>query len=337
MGSFDTGLCLEAVAAKRGNCAFRAARRISLRRMPADTSLLAQVALFERLNDEERELLAAQVDAVEFDAGQSIFKRGDPGDALYIVGDGEVEIFVQDTTGQRIVFETAKRGDFFGELSLLDAEPRSASAVAIAPTKALRLDRNDLTLLFTRHPTSALDVLAVISRRLREADKLLGSRVTESPNQAVEERMTPLLRVADYAADFSGSFKFLLVHVLWFGVWIALNGEIIHGVHPFDPFPFGLLTMIVSLEAIFLSCMVLISQNRSAAKEKIRSDAEYDANIRAGLEVTQLHVKVDALYEQALARLERLEKAAGTSPAAKPAGAPATLPPRSSSSSTPGA
>jgi uncharacterized membrane protein len=292
--------------------------------MPADTTLLASVPLFERLDEEERTLLAAQLDDVSFEPGQVVFKRGDPGGSIFIVVGGAVEIFVEDTIGQRVVFETAKAGDFFGELSLLDGDPRSASAVALEPTRTVRLDRGDLELLFKRHPTAAMDVLSTIGKRLREADRLIGTRPAYSPNEAVEEKLTTVQRIADKAADFSGRISFLLVHIVWFAAWIAVNLELVPGVHPFDPFPFGLLTMVVSLEAIFLSCMVLISQNRQAAKDRIRSDAEYDANMRAGLEVTQLHVKVDALYEQTLARLASLEKRLGApSPdAAKPVGQP---------------
>lgn len=283
--------------------------------MAADTALLTAVSLFERLDEEERALLAAQLEVVEVKAGQMLFKRGDPGDSIFIVAEGEVEIFVEDTTGQRIVFETAKRGDFFGELSLLDGDPRSAGAVAIQDARCLRVDRGDLTLLFQRHPTAALDVLAVIGRRLREADKLLGIRPTASPNQVVEERVTIIERIADGAAAFSGTFSFLMVHAVWFFVWIAFNTDFVPmltaWLPPWDRYPFGLLTMVVSLEAIFLSCMVLISQNRQAAKEQIRSDVEFDANIRAGLEVTQLHVKIDQLYDQVVSRLATLEKQAG--------------------------
>jgi CRP/FNR family cyclic AMP-dependent transcriptional regulator len=276
--------------------------------MPADTTLLASVPLFERFDDEERAVLAAQLDEVEFKAGETIFKRGDPGGAIFIVAAGEVEIYIEDSTGHRIVFETAKTGDFFGELSLLDGDPRSASAQAHQDTKALRVDRADLELLFQRHPAAAMDILGVIGRRLREADRLLGVRPVGSPNQAVEERLTTVMRIADFAADFSGRFSFLFVHALWFAVWIGMNVDLVPGVHAFDPYPFGLLTMVVSLEAIFLSCMVLISQNRTAAKDRIRSDVEYEANMRASLEVTQLHVKVDQVYEQLVARLAQLEK-----------------------------
>ncbi len=276
--------------------------------MAAEASLLAAVPLFERLNDEERELLAQQLDSEEFAAGQPIFQRGEPGNAVFIVASGEVEIFINDSTGNKVVFETVKAGDFFGELSLLDGEKRSASAQAIAPTRALKVDRNDLETLFTRHPSAALDVLAIIGRRLREADKLLGVRPQFSPNEVVAEKLTVVEKIADVASDFSGRFSFLTVHAAWFTVWIVTNLDVIPGLHAYDPYPFGLLTMIVSLEAIFLSCMVLISQNRSAIKERIRSDVEYEANIRSGLEVTQLHVKLDATLDALTRRLDGLEK-----------------------------
>ena len=158
--------------------------------MPADTSLLQSVPLFEKLHEDERALLANQLDEVMFQAGQLIFKRGDPGGSIFIVASGEVEIFVEDNTGQRIVFETAKTGDFFGELSLLDGDPRSASSLAISDTRALRVDREDLQMLFTRHPSAAMDVLAVMGRRLREADSLLRTRPTMSPKPSAVTLVT---------------------------------------------------------------------------------------------------------------------------------------------------
>ena len=163
---------------------------------------------------------------------------------MFIVAAGQVQIYVEDTTGSRIVFETAKVGHFFGELSLLDGDPRSASAQAIEKTRVLAVDRGDLQLLFRRNPDAAMDVLAIIGKRLREADKLLGARVTASPNEIVEEKATPIMRLADFAAAFSGTFKFLLVHAIWFAVWIAINVGWVKGVEQLDPFPFGLLTMV---------------------------------------------------------------------------------------------
>ena len=275
---------------------------------------LAHVQLFDSLSDDEKALLVSQMEEVSFASGQMLFRHGDPGDAAFIVSSGAVELFIEDSTGERVVFETANAGDFFGELSLLDGEPRSASALAISETRALRIDRADLETLFSKHPASALRVLRVVAKRLRHADRLLGVRTSaQSPNEAIDDGLTPLQKLSDAAAAFSGTFAFLMLHAVWFSVWIGLNVAAARGIiNPswaFDEYPFGLLTMVVSLEAIFLSCMVLISQDRQAAKERIRSDVEYAANIRAGLEVTQLHVKLDRNQEQIAQRLATLEAA----------------------------
>ena len=273
---------------------------------------LANVSLFESLDGDERALLASQMDEVTFDSGKILFHHGDAGEAAFIVVSGEIELYIEDSTGERVVLDTAGQDDLFGELSLLDGEPRSASALALSPTICLRVDRADLEMLFAKHPTAALRVLRGVSKRLRHANQLLGVRASApSPNEAIEEHLTTLQRIADKAAAFSGTFSFLILHIVWFSVWIGVSLAAKQGVidpwWQLDEYPFGLLTMVVSLEAIFLSCMVLISQNRQAAKERIRSDVEYAANIRAGQEVTQLHVKLDRLSEL-LAR-----KLAGTS------------------------
>jgi uncharacterized membrane protein len=276
--------------------------------MTPDVSLLKEVPLFKLLDDTERAMLAAQLDVVEFRKGERVFSVGDPGGAIFLVSAGLVELSLEVSTGEVIVLERVEPGDFFGEMSLLDGDPRSADATALEDTRALRIDRNDLRYLFSKQPDAALDLLTAMGRRLREADAILRTRPSASPNQEVAEQATVLQRVADALAAFSGSIPFLIFHVLWFAVWIPTNMGWIHWIHAFDPFPFGLLTMIVSLEAIFLSCFVLISQNRQAAKDRIRSDVEYAANIRAGLEVTQLHVKLDRLNEQMQARFAGVEQ-----------------------------
>ncbi len=106
-------------------------------------------------------------------------------------------------------------------------------------------------------------------------------------------------RIADAITAFAGSMWFVYVHVVWFGAWIGLGVE---------RYPYGLLTMIVSLEAIFLSTFVLISQNRQAQKDRVRADVEYEVNVRAEREVAALHAKADRLYEQMMARFRDVEK-----------------------------
>lgn len=276
--------------------------------MPAEESLLADVPLFQTLDPAERATLAAAMHLRDFPAGGRIFRRGDPGAALYVIAQGSVEISVDTTTGSRVLLGQLGPGDFFGELSLLDGRERTADALATAATRTVEIDRAALEALFRKHPAAALDVLNVIGRRLREADRLLQSQSSVSPNREVEQRRTPVQRVAEWLAEFSGSIPFLVIHVGLFLVWIVVNVNLLPRVPPFDPFPFGFLTMAVSLESIFLSCFVLIAQNRQAAGDRIRSDVEYAANIKAGLEVTQLHAKVDTLYAETMARLATLER-----------------------------
>ena len=276
--------------------------------MPCKAADLADVKLFELLDQNELGELASVIDNKTAAAGETIFHAGDLGDALYIVRDGEVELYIRDTTGQKIVLATVSKNELFGELSMLDSRPRSATALAVVDCELLLLDRDDLLLLFKKQPDAALNMLAAMSGMLRKVDRLLQTRVSRNVNEEMEEKLPTLQRIADWIAWFSGSMQFLIINGLWFAVWIAINIFPL-GLPQFDPFPFGLLTMIVSLEAIFLSCFVLISQNRQAAKDKIRSDIEYDVNIKAELEVAHLHEKVDHIHEQMLEQFSKLGKA----------------------------
>jgi uncharacterized membrane protein len=283
--------------------------------MPCDPQILSELKFFELLDDDDRATLAEVIDRLDLEEGSVLFQVGEPGDELYVVRDGSMELFVKDTAGQKIVLHTAHTGDMFGELALLDDEPRSATAIASEPTSLLVLDRGDLSLIFQRKPDAALAMLAALSGMTRKADRLLQTRVSRNANEEMQEHLGFLQRIADWLAWFSGSMPFLLSHTVWFAVWISLNTFILpknaDGTRGFDPFPFGLLTMIVSLEAIFLACFVLISQNRQAEKDKVKADIEYDVNIKAEMEVAHLHEKTDRIQETMLARFNRLERALG--------------------------
>ncbi|MDQ3819769.1 MAG: DUF1003 domain-containing protein [Acidobacteriota bacterium] len=274
--------------------------------MPCNVEMFAEIDLFSMLDKEDQVALADVVDYERLEAGQTLFQTGDPGDSLFVVHSGEIELYIKDTAGQKIVLTTARPGEMFGELALLDSGPRSATALALKDSGLLVLDRDDLLLLFQKRPDAALHMLAAMSGMTRKADQLLRTRVSRNANEEVQENLSVLQRIADWLAWFSGSMPFLISHTVWFAIWILLNTIILP--NPFDPFPFGLLTMIVSLEAIFLACFVLISQNRQAQKDKVRADIEYDVNIKAELEVAHLHEKTDRLYEEMLARFVKLEK-----------------------------
>jgi len=281
--------------------------------MACDPQLLADVELFEHVDAEDRARLAEFIDACQLAAGETLFKTGEPGDSLYIVRSGEVELFIKDTAGQKILLTIANPGEVFGELALLDRGPRTATALALTDCELLELDRDDLMRLFQKSPSAALRLLAAMSHMTRKADELLRTRVSRNVNEEVEEHISILQRVADWISWFSGSMLFLAVNLVWFGVWIAVNVWPL-GVPQFDPFPFGLLTMIVSLEAIFLSCFVLISQNRQAEKDRVRADIEYEVNIKAELEIAHLHEKTDRVYSEMLEYFTRLEKRIASTP-----------------------
>lgn len=275
--------------------------------MGCDVSLLSGIEFFELLQEEDRQALANVVDSIKLNTGETLFQAGEPGESLFIVRSGSVELFIKDTVGQKIVLTVAEAGDLFGELSLLDSGPRTATAVALNETELLVLDREDLLLLFQKRPDAALHMLAAMSAMTRKADELLRTRVSRNVNEEIEEHSTPLQRIADWIAWFSGSMPFLIINAVWFAIWISINTFNL-GIPQFDPYPFGLLTMMVSLEAIFLSCFVLVSQNRQAEKDRVRADIEYEVNVKAELEVAHLHEKTDRIYESMLARFAKLEK-----------------------------
>jgi CRP/FNR family cyclic AMP-dependent transcriptional regulator len=280
--------------------------------MPCDPSFLANIKMFELLNEDDRVALAKVVDELSIPAGHTLFQAGDPGDSLFIVREGEIELFIKDTAGQKIVLHTAESGDMFGELAMLDSGSRTATALALTECEVLVLDREDLVFLFQRKPEAALHMLASLTGLTRKADELLRTRVSRNVNEEMQVHSTVLQRIADWIAWFSGSMPFLMINSGWFIIWIILNTFAL-GFAAFDPYPFSFLTMIVSLEAIFLSCFVLISQNRQAEKDRVRSDIEYEVNIKAELEIAHLHEKTDRLYENMMARFEKLEKGLASS------------------------
>jgi CRP/FNR family transcriptional regulator, cyclic AMP receptor protein len=268
--------------------------------------VLANAPLFKLLDPAERADLEGVLTRHDFGAGEKIFSHGEPGDSLYIVGSGRVELSVRDDGGNMIVLASCGPGEVFGELSLFDGGARTANAVAHDDATLLVLDRDDLLAFLRKHPDAALDLLTTMGQRIRGADEMLRRRVSRNINEEMQIRSTRIEHLADVIAEFSGSITFLLLNAIWFLFWIVWNT--LPRVPHFDPYPFGFLTMVVSLEAIFLSIFVLVSQNRQAAKDRLRADAEYEVNLKAELEIGGLHQKVDLLTEELLARLPKRER-----------------------------
>jgi CRP/FNR family cyclic AMP-dependent transcriptional regulator len=268
--------------------------------------LLESVPLFKLIDPAERAELERVFERREAKAGEIVFSIGEPGDSLYVVGTGLVELFVKDNTGSKIVLTVCNPGEIFGELSLFDGGARTATAMCLEDCTLLVLERDDLHAFLRVRPDAALDLLTTMGQRLRSTDEILRRRVARNINEEMAIRSTTIEKMADVIAAFSGSITFLMLNAAWFFSWITWN--VFPGIPHFDPYPFSFLTMVVSLEAIFLSIFVLVSQNRQGAKDRLRADAEYEVNLKAELEVTHLHEKVDFLTEELLARIPRRER-----------------------------
>ncbi len=272
-----------------------------------NSKLLQKIPLFALLDDDEVKVLSEQLDQEKVYAGQVVFNQGDAGGKMYVVQSGKVEIFLMDDNKERVVLSTVEPGGIFGELSLLDNDPRSAGAKALEDSFLFVIDRHDLEMLFQAHQHAALDIMTMLSRRIREADTLVQQRVVaRNVNEVAAQKWTFNQRVADLFATVAGDIRFVYLSAIWFFIWIVLNINIIPSLQPFDPFPFGLLTMIVSLEAIFLSTFVLVSQNRQTEREKVRNDIEYEVNVKAELEIRDLRNQIDKMEELLVNHLSRL-------------------------------
>ena len=284
--------------------------------MSADPAMLAEVSLFQLLDDEERATLAEILDVRHYDKGDTIFSYGDAGDALYIVRSGSVEVFVENTEGEKIILAENLPGDLFGEISLMDGGARTATAVAIDDAELLTLDRADLLELITQHPHAAMDLLTVMGRRLRATDEMLRTHVTRNVNVEEEERLTFGQRVADKVATFGGSWTFIILFGAVLAVWVVVNTFVLIA-HPFDPYPYILLNLFLSMLAALQAPVIMMSQNRQASKDRLKADLDYEVNLKAELEVAQLHSKVDRIYEEMQANFARLYKANGIVPEQK--------------------
>jgi CRP/FNR family cyclic AMP-dependent transcriptional regulator len=259
-----------------------------------DISTLKQVLLFSFMDEAELAAIRALMTAYTYAPGQVILREGERGNAFHVVVQGHVQILVQDAGGHELLVDEVGIGGFFGELSMLTGEPRSVRAKASDQVTTLVLKREEFFGFLRHHPETTIEVLMTLGQRLHRTDKLLRQTVSRNVNELVDERLTLGQRVADTIAEFSGSIAFLVFNGLFFALWLIWNQPWIPADH-FDPFPFGLLTMIVSLEAIFLSIFLLVSQNRQAAKDRLAANIDHQVNTKAEIEIGLLLRRVDDL------------------------------------------
>jgi CRP/FNR family transcriptional regulator, cyclic AMP receptor protein len=275
--------------------------------MSTTVTMIGEVPIFGLLDDEEREALAQMMDCRDFNEGEIIFHYGDSGGEIFILRNGSVELFIESMEGEKIVISENEKGDVIGELSFLDGGARTATALAREATQTLVMHRDRLLEFIDKHPHAAMDLLTAVGRRLRATDELLRTQVSRNPNLEEEERLTFGQRIADKVAAFGGSWTFIIIFAVILAVWVFINSAALFAKH-FDPYPYILLNLFLSMIASVQAPVIMMSQNRLSSKDRLKSDLDYEVNLKAELEVAHLHRKVDHIYERLEEHWARLER-----------------------------
>ena len=272
-----------------------------------DTSALAPDSLFSLLDQAEREALSEHLKPRRFAAGEFVFRTGDEATQMYLVRSGKVEVILDTYEGERVVVADLEPGEVFGEISFFDGGPRTASAQASEESELLECTHETLLDFLSKHPHAALDLMRVMGKRLRKTDDLLRLRATRNANVEEAEQLTFGARVADRVASFGGSWTFIFIFGAILIVWVLINSVLILA-HPFDPYPYILLNLFLSMIAALQAPVIMMSQNRQSAKDRIKVDLDYEINLKAELEIAELHKRLDAIFELLNSRDPRAQR-----------------------------
>ncbi len=265
--------------------------------MPCDPQILKEVPLFALFDDDELCVLAAQVELKAFAARQRIYKIGDLGGRAYVIVSGQVLVTVVDEDQQDVVVDRPASGEFFGFASMLDGTPHQTNATALEEgAVCLEVDRNDIETLLRQKPHAGMDMLSVIGRQYHSAQQLVRLRATRNPNAVIEEEATSGERVADGVASFGGSWSFIIIFMVVLVIYSAINVGL--GQSAWDPYPFILLNLFLSMLAAIQAPVIMMSQNRQDKKDRLRSELDFDVNRRAELEIQSLASKLNLIVDK---------------------------------------
>lgn len=264
--------------------------------MACDPSILKQVPLFALLDDDETAVLASQVEVKTFAPRQRIYRIGEPGGRAYVMVSGVVRVTTVDEDHQDVVVDEPSEGEFFGFASMLDGTPHQTTAVALEPTVCLEVDHNDITTLVKAKPHAAMDMFAAMGRQFHAAQQLVRGRASRNPNEIIEAESTFGERIADAVADFGGSWTFIILFLAMLTVYTGVNVALKNSA--WDPYPFILLNLFLSMLAALQAPVIMMSQNRQDEKDRLRGELDYEVNRRAESEVQGLSLKLNALADK---------------------------------------
>jgi len=269
--------------------------------MTCPTAILREVPLFALLDDDAITLLGSHVELRTFAPRQRIYKIGDPGERAYVVVSGSVRVTTVDEDHQEVVVDEPRPGDFFGFASMLEETVHETAAESAEETVCVEVDRHDIEVVLERKPHAGMDMLAVIARQFHTAHRLLRGRAARNPNEVIEEQETAGERIADSVASFGGSWRFIIIFASAMTVYTAIN--IVLGKGAWDPYPFILLNLFLSMLAAIQAPVIMMSQNRQDKKDRVRGEMDFEVNRREESEIqglsNQLHLLGDKIDDVA--------------------------------------
>jgi len=264
--------------------------------MACNPEALKHVPLFALLDEDETAVLASQVELKNFAPRQRIYKMGDPGGQAYVMVSGTVRVTTIDQDHQEIVIDEPAHGEFFGFASMLEQTPHQTTAVALEETVCLEVDRHDIAVLLQRKPLAGMDMLAVLGRQFHASQQLVRLRATRNPNEVIDREATFGERIADSVAGFGGSWTFIISFLVSLVIYSIIN--VFLGHKAWDPYPFILLNLILSMLAAIQAPVIMMSQNRQDTRDRLRSELDYEVNRRAEAEIQGLANKLNHIGDK---------------------------------------
>ena len=264
--------------------------------MPCTADELSHVPLFSLLDQDELAILAQQVESRDFAARQRIYKAGEQSTSGFVVMSGAVRVTLIDEDGQEVVFSEPQHGDFFGFASMLENTVHGTTAMAMEPTTCVVVDREDLVQLVLRKPMAGLDMLTVLAREIHSTQRIVRGRAARNPNEVYDENETLGERIADRVASFGGSWTFIVMFLVLEAIYVVINVALKHKA--WDPYPFILLNLVLSMLAAIQAPVIMMSQNRQDAKDRVRSELDFQVNRRAESEIQALSKKLHVLGDK---------------------------------------
>ena len=271
---------------------------------------LREVPLFSEMDEQEVAGIRAIMQEMKFKPGQVIIREGETGDLFYVITEGHAEIVIHDADGAELLLHEVGPGDFFGELSMLTNQPRAARVRAVDQVSTLALERDDFFEFLRTHTHAAIDVMVELGGRLHENDAILRRMVSRNVNEIAEEQMTLGERVADKVADTIGSWRFIITQSIILTIWIILN--VTAWINHWDPYPFILLNLMLSFQAAYAGPVIMMSQNRQSAKDRIAAEIDHQVNTKAEYEIGLLVRRMDEMernIEESQSELKSLIRA----------------------------